>query len=151
VSDAGVSTEAVMREVWEQVRADVHARLVAQGAGDAFDSREVFDEVDRLFTQALAHEKPRTLLIAQRLEPPWEPARSLNLSSHRPGLAGRWITFAKGRLVLPLIRFFYEHVSENFRRQQQVNLALMACLQIVTADHARLKARVAALERRTGA
>ena len=52
---------------------------------------------------------------------------------------------------VPIVRWLYEYSAENFRRQQQVNVALMACLQTIAADHARLKARVADLERRRGA
>jgi hypothetical protein len=146
-----VSTEAVMDEVRERVRALLHARLVAQGAADDFDSRSVFDEVDRLFEQALAHEHPRALLIAARQPEPWRPALSLDFAGHRRGLAGTAIRFAKQRLVLPVVRWLYEYARENFRRQDQVNVALMACLQALAADQARLKARLAELERQRGA
>jgi hypothetical protein len=146
----GVSTEAVMDEVRSSVRAELHARLVAQGAADDFESRAVFDEVDRLLDQALAHEHPRALLLAARLRDPWQPALSLDFAGHRRGLAGRAIRFAKERLVLPVVRWLYEYANENFRRQQRVNVALMACLQALAADHARLKARVAEAERRLG-
>ena len=35
---------------------------------------------------------------------------------------------------------------ENFRRQDRVNVALMACVQSLAAEHARLRLRVASLE-----
>jgi hypothetical protein len=139
-----------MDEVRGRVREDLFARLVAQGAGDDFESREVFDEVDRLFEQALAHEHPRSLLLAARLTEPWRPALSLEFVSHRRGLAGRFVRLAKQRLFLPVARWLYEYARENFRRQEQVNVALMACLQMLAADQARLKARVAELEGRRG-
>jgi hypothetical protein len=145
-----VSTEAVMDEVRSSVRAELHARLVAQGAADDFDSRAVFDEVDRLLDRALAHEHPRALLLAARLADPWRPALSLDFAGHRRGLAGRAIRFAKARLVLPVVRWLYEYANENFRRQLRLNVALMACLQTLAADHARLKARLAEAERRLG-
>jgi hypothetical protein len=136
-----------MAEVRDQVRADLHARLVAQGGADDFDSRATFDEVDRLFAAAVAHDDPRGLLIPARLPDPWRPALSLDLPGHRAGVTGKAIHFAKAKLVLPVVRWLYEYAAENFRRQQQINVALMACLQAVAADHARLKARVADLER----
>ena len=152
MSDAGrVSTEAAMDDVRAHVRAELHARLVAQGAGDDFDSRAVFDEVDRLLTQALGHEDPRALLLPSRLADPWQPSLALDFPGHRGGVAGRAIRYAKARVVLPVVRWLYEHGAENFRRQQRVNVALMACLQTLAADHARLKARVESLERRPGA
>ena len=140
-----------MTEVRDQVRADLHARLVAQGGGDDFDSRATFDEVDRLIAAAVAHDDPRGLLIPARLPDPWRPALSLDVPGHRGGAAGKAIHFAKSKLVLPVVRWLYEYSAENFRRQQQVNVALMACLQAIAADHARLKAKVAELERRPGA
>jgi hypothetical protein len=139
-----------MDEVRERVRAELVARLVAQGAGDDFDRRPVFDEVDRLFTAAVAHEDPRALLIPARLPDPWRPALSLDFTGHRRGLPARAIRFAKSRLVLPVVRWLYEYASENFRRQLQVNVALMACLQTLAADHARLKARLDEVERHLG-
>jgi hypothetical protein len=48
------------------------------------------------------------------------------------------------------VRWLYEYANENFRRQQQVDVALMACLQTLAADQARLKARLAEIERRLG-
>jgi hypothetical protein len=139
-----------MDEVRDRVRDEIFARLVAQGAGDDFESRAVFDEVDRLLTRALAHEDPRALLLPARLPDPWQPALSLDFAGHRRGLAGRTIRFTKARIVLPVVRWLYEHANENFRRQRQVNVALMACLQALAADQARLKARLAEVERRLG-
>jgi hypothetical protein len=148
---AVVATEAVMEEVRARVRAELYARIVRTGAADDFDSPAVFDEVDRLLTRALAHDDPRALLVAARLDQPWAPALSLDFTGHRSGVAARAIHYAKSRVVLPVVRWLYEYSAENFRRQQQVNVALMACLQTLAADHARLKARVDALERRPGA
>lgn len=145
-----VSTEAVMDEVRARVRAELYARMVHKGSGDDFDSRAVFDAVDELITRALAHDDVNGQIIAARVAPPWQPSLSLDVASHRAGMAGRTIELAKSRLVMPVVRFLFEHVSENFRRQQRLNLALMACLQTLAADHVRLEARVAALERRAG-
>jgi hypothetical protein len=146
-----VSTEAAMDAVRERVRADLHARLAAHGATADLADRAVFDEVDRLIERALAQDDPRSLLLPARLPEPWKPALSLELAGHRGGVAGRAVHFAKARLVLPVVRWLFEYTAENFRRQQQVNVALMACLQTLAADHARLKARVDSLERRRGA
>jgi hypothetical protein len=148
---AAVTTDAVMEEVRDRIRADLHARLVLQGAGDDFADRAVFDEVDRLFDQAMSIEDPRALLIPTRLEGPWKPTLSLDFPTHRNAVVAAPIRFLKMRLVLPVVRWLYEFSHENFKRQHQVNLALMAIVQTLAADHARLKARVAELERRPGA
>ena len=146
-----VLTEAVMDEVRERVRSELHARLLAQGAGADLQDRAVFDQVDALFDRALAHRHPRSLLLAARLPSPWTPVLEAEFATHRSGLAGRLIRFAKMRLVLPVVRWLYEHGNENFRRQHQVNVTSMACLQTLAAEQARLAARLAELERRLSA
>jgi hypothetical protein len=146
VNEAAVSTDAVMEEVRDRIRADLHARLVLQGAGDDFADRAVFDEVDRLFDQAMSIEDPRALLLPTRLEGPWKPVLSLDFPGHRNRLTAGAIRFLKTRLVLPAVRWLYEYSHENFRRQLELNLALMAIVQTLAADHARLKARIADLE-----
>jgi hypothetical protein len=140
-----------MEEIRDRIRDDVYARLVGHGARDDFADRAIFDEVDRLVTQALAHEDARALLLPARLEEPWKPKLSLEFPGHRGRLAAGAIRFAKTRLVLPIVRWLFEYGQENFRRQHHLNVALMATLQTLAADHARLKARLAALERRPGA
>jgi hypothetical protein len=150
VADPVVETEAVMREVREDVRAELYARMLVKGSGDDFDSRAVFDAVDELINRALSHDDFRGQLLAARLNRPWLPALSLDIRTHRPGLTGRAIVFVKTRLLVPATRFLFEHVTENARRQHRVNIALMACLQTLAADHVRLEARVAARARRAG-
>ena len=140
-----------MEDIRARIRDDLHARLIGHGAKDDFDRRAIFDEVDRLFSQALAHDEPRALLLPARFEEPWRPKLSLEFPSHRGGLAAGAIRFAKRRVVLPMVRWLFEYALENFRRQDRVNVVLMATLQTLAADHARLEARLAALERRTGA
>lgn len=146
-----MSTESVMREVRDRARADLHARMIAQGAGDDFDSRAVFDAVDELFTQALAHHDHRALLLPAYFDEAWKPALSLDFPGHRHRLTAGVIRFAKIRLVMPVVRWLFEYAQDNFRRQHRVNVALMAIVQTLAADHARLKARLADLERRPGA
>ena len=148
--ESQVSTEAVMDEIRDRIRRELHGRLVALGAGDDFGDRATFDEVDRLVDRALAHDDPGTLLLPARLEQPWRPELSLEFPGHRGRFTAGAIRFAKSRLVLPLVRWLFEYGQENFRRQHHLNVALMATLQALAADHARLKARVAELERRGG-
>lgn len=145
-----VSTEAVMDQIRDRVRDELHARLVGLGAADDFADRAVFDDVDRLFDQALARDDASALLLPAKLDTPWRPELSLEFASHRGPLSGAAIRFVKSRLVLPVVRWLFEYAQENFRRQHHLNVALMATLQALAADHARLEARVAELERRAG-
>ena len=139
-----------MEEIRGRIRDELHARLVGHGARDDFADRAVFDDVDRLVMQALAHEDTRALLLPARLEQAWKPELSLDFPGHRGRLTAGAIRFAKTRLVLPVVRWLFEFAQENFRRQHRLNVALMATVQTLAADHARLKARVAELERRAG-
>jgi hypothetical protein len=138
-----------MEEIRASVRAELRARLVARGAGDDFEDREVFEEVDRLFDRALAHRHPRALLLPARLAEPWRPVLSLDFTGHRRGLLGILIRFAKARVVLPVVRWLYEYSRENFRRQHELGVAMMACLQTLAVEQARLKKRLAEIEART--
>jgi hypothetical protein len=51
-------------------------------------------------------------------------------------------------VLQPITRWLFEYAQENFRRQARLNHALLACLQALAADHARLAHRVTALEAR---
>ena len=80
------------------------------------------------------------LLLPELLadEDAWKPAVGLRLSSHRP-IVGPLIVFVKRRLVLPLVRWLFEFTEENFRRQDYVNRVVMACLEELAIDNARLR------------
>jgi hypothetical protein len=140
-----VSTDAVMREVRDRVKAELHARLTRQDADTSLAERTVFDEVDAIFRQALAHEQ-QALLLPALLADEWRPRLSLDFRSHRAPASAGPILFVKRRILAPAMRWLFEYSQDNFRRQDRLNLALLACLQSLAADHARLKARLAALE-----
>jgi len=135
-----------MDDVRRQVRADLRARLVAHGAAEEFSDPQVFDQVDALFRRTLARDDRARLLLPDSLDQPWAPDLALRLSTHRPGPVGSSILFVKRRVLQPVMRWLFEYALENFRRQDRVNVALMACLQSLAADHVKLRVRVDALE-----
>jgi hypothetical protein len=135
-----------MSEIRDRLKADLHGRLVARGAADDFADRAVFDDVDALFRRALSLQDWHALLLPELLAEPWRPELSLRLTSHRGGLAAAVLVFIKRRLLLPLTRWLYEYSHENFRRQERLNHALLASLQSLAAEHARLKRRLDALD-----
>lgn len=130
-----------MTDLQARVRATVRARLKAAGA-TAFDDDELFRAVDGVFRQALANDDPGALLLPALLHDDWQPELSLRLASHRGGL-GSVIVFIKRRILLPLNRWLFEYTLENFRRQQRINLTLMACLQTLAVEHVRLRRELA--------
>jgi len=139
-----------MDEIRRRVRADLRARLLVRGAAADFADERIFDDVDALFRRALAQDDRFRLLLPELLGDEWAPELALRLRSHRPGPVAAIVLFAKRRILLPLTRWLYEFALENFRRQDALNVALMACLQTLAADHARLRERVADLEAGAG-
>lgn len=135
-----------MDEVRRQVRAELRMRLVAHGAAEEFSDPSVFDEVDRLFRSTLARDDRARLLLPDLFDQPWAPDLALRFSTHRPGPVGSSILFVKRRLLQPLMRWLFEYALENFRKQDRVNVALMACLQSLAADHVKLRRRLDAFE-----
>ena len=71
----------------------------------------------------------------------WELKPQLSLSSHRRVL-GPLILLVKRRLLLPLSRWLLEYARENFRRQQQVNRILFACIEELAVENARLRSEL---------
>jgi hypothetical protein len=126
-----------MTDIQARVRAQLRARLKAAGATE-FSDDQLFADVDAIFRQALSNDDPGALVLPALLSDDAQPELSLRLASHRGGL-GAAIVFVKRRILLPLTRFLFEYTLENFRRQHRTNLALMACLQTLAIENARLR------------
>jgi hypothetical protein len=130
-----------MTDIQARVRASLRARLNAAGATE-FDDEDVFRAVDGVFRQALANDDPGALILPALLPDEWQPELSLRLTSHRGGL-GAVLVFIKRRILLPINRWLFEYTLDNFRRQQRINLTLMACLQTLAVEHVRLRRELA--------
>ena len=145
-----IDVEQVMAEVRARVREDVRARLARNGATEFADPR-LFDATERLLHEALSRAHREQLLLPELLddEDAWRLEPALRLSSHRP-MVGQIVTGFKRRLLLPLMRWLFDYSRENFARQERLNFVLMACLQRLAVDHARLAARLEALEHGDG-
>lgn len=136
-----------MAEVRARVRAEVRSQLVRSGVHE-FEDEAVFVAAEQLLERALQQRDRPLLLLPELLddEDDWRVNPSLRLSSHRP-IAGGAIIWLKQKLVLPVTRWLYDYSRENFARQERLNFVLMACIQQLSIEHARLAARVEALER----
>lgn len=141
-----IATEDVMAEVRARVRADLRARLVRGGVRD-FEDEALFLAAEQLLERALQQRDRQRLLLPELLddEDDWRVNPTLTLWSHRP-IAGGLIVWLKRRLILPVTRWLYDYSRENFARQERLNFALMACLQQLAVENARLSTRLAALE-----
>jgi hypothetical protein len=142
-----VATEDVMAEVRARVRDAVRTRLVRSGVRE-FEDEAIFLAAERLLDRALQQKDRQLLLLPELLddEDDWRVNPSLRLASHRP-IAGGAIIWLKQKLVLPVTRWLYDYSRENFARQERLNFVVMACLQQLAVENARLAARVDALER----
>ena len=149
-STAPLDVQDVMAEVRARVRADVRARLVREGAVE-FEDAAVFDEAERLLQEALTHRDGQGLLLPELLddEDAWRLDPALRLSSHRP-VTGGLIVWMKRRVLLPVMRWLFDYSRENVARQEHLNVVLMAVVQRLAVDNARLAARLDTLERRSG-
>jgi hypothetical protein len=128
-----------------EVRAHVRARLRAErervDPSSPLLTRDLFDDAEAVYRRALAarrHLMMPTLLLD---ETEWELATNLRFTSHRP-MAGRFVLFAKRRLVLPLTRWLYEFSRDNFERQTRVNDTLMATIETLVVEVLTLRREV---------
>jgi len=138
-----IDVQDVMAEVRARVRADVRARLVRSGATE-FGDEAVFRAAEQLLLDALTRRDRARLLLPELLddEDDWRVDPSLRLASHRP-IAGRLIVWLKQTVMLPVTRWLYDYSRENFARQERLNFVLMACVQQLAVENARLAARLA--------
>ena len=125
------------------VRDELRRRLVARGGPAEFRDPAIFKGVHALLARAADRRDLDALLLPELLadEEAWKPAVELKISSHRP-VVGPLIVFFKRRVILPLVRWLFEYADDNFRRQDYVNRVVMACLEELAIDNARLRAEL---------
>jgi hypothetical protein len=124
------TTEQVMSELQGRVRERVRAELVRHGASAALEDPTLFADIDTLLRAAIERSQPAALLLPELLGDPstWRLDTAIKYQSHR-GAAGAPIIFVKQRLLMPLLRWFYEFNRDNFERQRRINQVLFACVQ----------------------
>lgn len=144
-----VSVERLMHEIEDEVRRARRARLMAPGGSPAYEDAEVFAIVERTLRRGLEDRDAEVLLLPDLLgdEADWRLDEKLKWSSHRPFI-GPALILLKRRLLLPLMRWLERYTSENFRRQQRINLLLFACVEELAIENARLQRRAGSPEAR---
>jgi hypothetical protein len=135
-----VRVAALMGEVEESVRITLRRHLLAHGGAPDYEDPWIFAAVEKLLRRASAGRELDSLMLPELLgdDPEWRMQTHLRFSSHRP-LLGPVIVFVKRRILLPLTRWLYEYTAGNFRRQQQLNRALMSCIEELAIENARLR------------
>lgn len=144
-----VSVDDVITDLQARVRERVRASLVRHGASGALEDPAVFAEVDAMLRAAVDRSQPPALLLPELLgdAAQWRLAPVIKYESHRGSAAGP-ILFVKRRLIMPVLRFFYDYSRDNFERQRRVNDVLFACVQELAIETARLRQEVRELSRR---
>ena len=137
-----------MREIEDRVRDEFRRRVLARGGAPEFQDPEVCRAVDRLLRRA-AERPDEQALLPEFLGPEsdWRLRTHLNFASHR-AVTGSAVLFVKRRILLPLTRWLYEYSADNFRRQDRVNRMLVACVEELAIENARLRRDLARLGER---
>jgi len=140
------STDQVMAELQGRVRERVRAELVRHGASAALEDPALFADIDTILRTAIERSQPAALLLPELLGDPstWRLETAIKYQTHR-GAAGAPIIFVKQRLLMPLLRWFYEFNRDNFERQRRINQVLFACVQELTIELAKQRRELQAL------
>lgn len=140
------STDEVMAELQGRVRERVRAELVRHGASAALEDPALFADIDALLRAAIERSQPAALLLPELLGDPstWRLDTAIKYQTHR-GASGAPIIFVKQRVLMPLLRWFYEFNRDNFERQRRINQVLFACVQELAIELAKQRRELQAL------
>ena len=135
-----------MAELQGRVRERVRAELVRHGASRALEDPTLFADIDTMLRAAIERSQPAALLLPELLGDPstWRLDTAIKYQTHR-GAAGAPIIFVKQRLLMPLLRWFYEFNRDNFERQRRINQVLFACVQELAIELAKQRRELQAL------
>jgi len=138
-----------MREIEDGVRDELRRRLLARGGAREYQDADVFRSVERLLRRA-ADRPDENALLPELLGPEsdWRLQTHLRFSSHRP-VIGPLVVLAKRRILLPLTRWLYEYSLDNFHRQDRLNRMLVACIEELAIENARLRRDLLRLDERS--
>jgi hypothetical protein len=148
VADETIRVEPLMREIEDRLRDELRRRLLARGGAPEYQDPDVFRSVDRLFRRAV--DRPEThALLPEFLGPEtgWRLQTHLRFSSHR-AITGPLVVFIKRRVLLPLTRWLFEYSAGNFHRQERMNRMLVACIEELAIENARLRRDLERLDER---
>jgi hypothetical protein len=143
VPEPSIRVDSVMSGIEAAVRDDLRRRLIARGGAADFADAAIFEHVSAVLARAVDRRERDALLVPELLgdEDAWKPASELRITSHRP-VIGPAIVFFKRRLILPLVRWLFEYADDNFRRQEYVNAVVLACIEELAIENAKLRGEI---------
>ena len=140
MTEAKLRVDAVMGEIERDVRARLRLHLIKRGGAADYQDEEIFDAVHALLARAVDERNLDATLLPELLDSDvdWRLRTHLEFTTHRPAV-GRFILFAKKKILLPMTRWLFEYSQENFRRQDHLNRMLFACIEELALENARLR------------
>jgi hypothetical protein len=150
LADETIRVEPLMREIENDVRDELRRRVLARGGSRDYQDAEVFRSVESLLRRA-ADRPDENALLPEFLGPEsdWRLQTHIRYASHRP-VIGALIIFGKRRVLMPLMRWLYEYSVDNFRRQERMNRVLVACIEELAMENARLRRDLQRLDEQPG-
>jgi hypothetical protein len=150
LADETIRVEPLMREIQNSVRDELRRRVLARGGSRDYQDADVFRSVESLLRRA-ADRPDENALAPEFLGPEsdWRLETHIRYSSHRP-VIGALIIFGKRRILMPLMRWLYEYSVDNFRRQERLNRMLVACVEELAIENARLRRDLQRLDTQPG-
>ena len=141
MTETKVRVDAVMSEIERDVRARLRRHLIKRGGAADYQDEAIFDAVHAVLARAVDERNLDATLLPELVDGDvdWRLQTHLTLTTHRPGLAGRCILFAKHTFLLPMTRWLFEYSQDNFRRQDHLNRILFACIEELALENARLR------------
>jgi hypothetical protein len=140
MADSNIRVDEVMGEIERDVRTRLRRHLIKCGGAGEYEDEEIFEAVRAVLARAVDERNLDATLLPELLDGDidWRLQTHLTLSSHRPA-AGRFILFAKRKVLMPLTRWLFEYSQDNFRRQHHLNRLLLACIEELAIENARLR------------
>jgi hypothetical protein len=140
MADPTIRIDAVMGEIERDVRARLRRHVLKRGGAADYQDEQLFESVRAVLARAVDERNLDAMLLPELVDGDvdWRLQTHLTLSTHRAG-AGRFILFAKKKLLLPLTRWLFEYSQANFRRQDHLNRLLFACIEELALENARLR------------
>ncbi len=144
MGESEVSVDEAMAAVQQRVRERLREQILRHGGSRAFEDAQLFAEVERLLFNASDVGDPNALILPTFLGDPetWHLDIAMRYKSHRGGAAAGALLFVKRRLLMPVMRWLFEYSRDNFERQRRVNHVLIACVQELAIETARLRSDV---------
>jgi len=139
LADDIIRVESLRRDIEHDLRDPLRRRILGRGGSPEYQDRDVFRSVDGLLRRAF--DDPESYALLPEFlgpESEWRLRPDFRFSSHRR-FGGPLVLFVKRRIFLPLVRWLYEYTVDNFQRQERLDTALIACIEELAIENARLR------------